>query len=102
MFRTGVILGEHQCLKDIEKCSKERCQNCPHGKTLDEMAEIISKALYETNPECYCVHPVSSYPCPTEMQERRSDWKNVDAIAKSRVLIHADEVIKALLGEEEK
>lgn len=41
MFRTGVILGEHQCLKDIEKCSKERCQNCPHGKTIDEMAEHI-------------------------------------------------------------
>lgn len=41
MFRTGVILGEHQCLKDIEKCSKERCQNCPHGKTIGEMAEHI-------------------------------------------------------------
>ena len=41
MFRTGVILGEHQCLKDIEKCSKERCQNCPHGKTIEEMAQKL-------------------------------------------------------------
>ena len=45
MFRTGVILGEHQCLKDIEKCSKERCQNCPHGKTLDEMCKEIHRAI---------------------------------------------------------
>ena len=43
MFRTGVILGEHQCLKDIEKCSKERCQNCPHGKTIDEFKKDIAE-----------------------------------------------------------
>lgn len=39
MFRTGVILGEHQCLKDIEKCSKEHCKNCPHGITISEAAD---------------------------------------------------------------
>ena len=46
MFRTGVILGEHQCLKDIEKCSKERCQNCSHGKTLEEWAQKLEDNKY--------------------------------------------------------
>lgn len=46
MFRTGVILGEHQCLKDIEKCSKERCKNCPHGKTMEEIEKIGGEELY--------------------------------------------------------
>ncbi len=96
----NTFVEKDETVQEEPKEKRYKIVESPDGKTLSEMVEIISKALYETNPECYCVHPVSSYPCPTEMQERRSDWKNVDAIAKSRVLIHADEVIKALLGRE--
>lgn len=40
----SAIIG-YTCGRDKEVCDKERCSNCPHGKTLSEMAEIASKDM---------------------------------------------------------
>ena len=88
MFRTGVILGEHQCLKDIEKCSKERCQNCPHGKTAVEWAEKSAQTRYEIK------RAQTPYPA--------LKWSELKAEEQSKLIARETVFIKALLGGEQK
>lgn len=31
--------GRNYCLKDLQPCDEQRCQNCPHGITISEAAD---------------------------------------------------------------
>ena len=40
----SAIVG-YTCGKDKQDCNEQRCKNCPHGKTIDEMCKEIHYAI---------------------------------------------------------
>lgn len=42
----SAIVG-YTCGKDKQDCNEQRCKNCPHGKTKDELECIIAPIIKE-------------------------------------------------------
>lgn len=75
-----VMTNDNICVLDGD------CANCPHGKTLPEMAEIGSRALY-----------ASKYPYSSQKFEERLAKCKASRLP-NRNIIEATIIIKALLG----
>ena len=79
----SAIVG-YTCGKDKQDCNEQRCKNCPHGKTLEELAKVMAEAGY---------------------QEKRADnlyrlvpWQNLRRSKKNRFIEIELLKLKALLG----